>query len=65
MIPLPLSVLDVVKDLLSMCDVVKASIFDEGKEHLESQKFDLAILDIMGVDGYGMLKIGYGGCEPI
>jgi DNA-binding response OmpR family regulator len=54
-----------VEDLLSMCDVVKASMFDEGKEHLESQKFDLAILDIMGVDGYGLLKIGYGGCEPI
>jgi DNA-binding response OmpR family regulator len=40
-----------------MCDVVKASTFDEGKEHLESQKFDLAILDIMGVDGYRSLKM--------
>jgi DNA-binding NtrC family response regulator len=50
-------ILELVEELLSMCHVVKASTFDEAKEHLESQKFDLAILDIMGVDGYGLLKI--------
>ena len=50
-------VLAVVEELLSMCHVVKASTFDEAKALLESQNFDLAILDIMGVDGYSLLDI--------
>ncbi|MBC8418793.1 MAG: response regulator [Desulfobacteraceae bacterium] len=50
-------ILDILEELLEMCDVVKASTFDEAKELLESQNFDLAILDIMGVDGYGLLEI--------
>jgi DNA-binding NtrC family response regulator len=50
-------ILEVLKDLLSMCDVVTSSSFDDGKEQLESQDFDIAILDIMGVDGYGLLNI--------
>jgi CheY-like chemotaxis protein len=50
-------VLDTLEELLSMCDVVKASTFDEAKKLLESQDFDLAILDIMGVDGYKLLNI--------
>jgi DNA-binding NtrC family response regulator len=40
-----------------MCDVVTASTFEKAKELLESQSFDIAILDIMGVDGYGLLDI--------
>jgi DNA-binding NtrC family response regulator len=50
-------ILDALEELLSMCDVVKASTFDEAKEYLESENFDMAILDIMGVDGYGLLDI--------
>lgn len=50
-------ILDILEELLEMCDVVKASTFEEAKELLESQDFDLAILDIMGVDGYGLLEI--------
>jgi len=50
-------VLDVLEDLLSMCAVEKASTFDEARKLLESQDFDLAILDIMGVDGYKLLHI--------
>ena len=50
-------VLAVLKELLSMCDVVTASAFDEAKELLESEDFDAAILDIMGVDGYGLLDV--------
>jgi DNA-binding NtrC family response regulator len=50
-------ILDALEELLSMCNVVKASTFDEAKEFLESQNFDIAILDIMGVDGYGLLHI--------
>ena len=40
-----------------MCEVVKASSFEEAQELLESQQFDLVILDIMGVDGYELLDI--------
>lgn len=50
-------ILVVLRELLSMCDVVTCSNFKDGKEQLESRHFDIAILDIMGVDGYGLLKI--------
>jgi len=50
-------ILEVLEELLPMCDVAKASTFDEARELLESQVFDIAILDIMGVDGYRLLNI--------
>jgi DNA-binding response OmpR family regulator len=50
-------VLAILEDLLSMYDVVKASDFLEAKDLLTTQYFDLAILDIMGVDGYKLLEI--------
>jgi DNA-binding NtrC family response regulator len=50
-------VLEVASDLLKMCKVETASNFENAKKLLETQTFDLAVLDIMGVDGYGLLKI--------
>ncbi len=50
-------VLEILEELLEMCDVVKASTFEDAKNLLETQPFDMAILDIMGVDGYGLLEI--------
>lgn len=50
-------VLDSLGDLLPMCDVVKASNFKAAKDYLENQQFDMAILDIMGVEGYELLEI--------
>ena len=50
-------VLNALADLLSMCHVTKASSFEQAKEQLESQVFDIAVLDIMGVDGYELLEI--------
>lgn len=50
-------ILETLEDLLVMCDVVKASSFDEAKGLLEIQYFDMAILDIMGVNGYKLLEI--------
>ena len=50
-------ILEVLEELLDMCDVVTASTFEQAKQLLESRKFDIAILDIMGVDGYGLLNI--------
>ncbi len=50
-------ILDTLEELLEMCQVSRASTFEEAKQLMESQAFDIAILDIMGVDGYGLLKI--------
>ena len=50
-------ILDTLEELLPMCWVIKASTFDEAKELLETQYFDMAILDIMGVNGYALLEI--------
>jgi CheY-like chemotaxis protein len=50
-------VLDSLEELLPMCEVVRASSFEEAKDLLETQYFDIAILDIMGVDGYKLLDI--------
>ena len=50
-------ILDMLEELLEMCEVVKASTFEQAKDLLESQHFDMTILDIMGVDGYGLLEI--------
>jgi DNA-binding response OmpR family regulator len=50
-------VLEVIADLLKQCRVTTASNFEDAKHLLETQTFDLAVLDIMGVDGYGLLRI--------
>ncbi|MGD8991635.1 MAG: response regulator [Desulfobacterales bacterium] len=50
-------VLDTLEDLLPMCETVKASNFNAAKDYLESEHFDLAVLDIMGVEGYQLLEI--------
>lgn len=50
-------VLDTLEDLLSVCEVVKASTFEEAKKQLETGSFDFVILDIMGVNGYALLDI--------
>jgi DNA-binding response OmpR family regulator len=50
-------VLEVLEEMLDMCKVTKAATFDEAKTLLEKSDFDLAILDIMGVDGYKLLNI--------
>jgi DNA-binding NtrC family response regulator len=53
-------VLDALHELLSMCKVEQASAFDQARTLLESKDFDLAVLDIMGVQGYRLLEIAKG-----
>ena len=48
-------VLQAIKEQLSECTVTTANNFEDAKEYLEKQKFDLAILDIMGVKGFDLL----------
>ena len=50
-------VLETLEDLLAMCEVVKALTFEEAEGQLSNHFFDMAILDIMGVDGFKLLEI--------
>ncbi|MFO7784742.1 MAG: response regulator [Thermodesulfobacteriota bacterium] len=50
-------VLDMLTELLEMCRIDQASSFEEGKELLETNPYDVAVLDIMGVKGYELLDI--------
>ncbi|MFC1535469.1 response regulator transcription factor [Thermodesulfobacteriota bacterium] len=50
-------VLETLEDLLYFCDIEKAANFEDAKKLLETQDFDMTILDIMGVDGYRLLQI--------
>jgi CheY-like chemotaxis protein len=50
-------VLELLTELLDMCKVDPASSFEEAKELLESNYYHMAVLDIMGVQGYELLQI--------
>ena len=50
-------ILDVLVELLEMCRIDTALSFEEGKRLLEQNKYDVAILDIMGVKGFELLKV--------
>ena len=49
-------VLESVADELDMCVIQKASDHDTALEYIRTRRFDIAILDIMGVDGFDLLK---------
>jgi CheY-like chemotaxis protein len=50
-------VLDTVAEALSMCVVHKAKDYDSGLQYLLSYTYDAVILDIMGVNGFELLKV--------
>jgi len=50
-------VLESLIELLDMCRIDTAASFEEGKRLLENQSYAIAILDIMGVKGFELLKI--------
>ena len=50
-------VLDSLEALLDMCRIARAGDFETAKTLLENDSFDIAVLDIMGVDGYRLLDI--------
>src|SRR4030042_370199 len=49
-------VLETVADELDMCIVHKAKDYDTGLQYLLSYTYDVVILDIMGVNGFELLK---------
>jgi CheY-like chemotaxis protein len=49
-------VLETVEEELDMCLMHKATDFDTAQQYLLSYTYDIVILDIMGVDGFELLK---------
>jgi DNA-binding response OmpR family regulator len=50
-------VLETLKDLLDMCSIDTAADFQTAEKLLNQNKYDVAVLDIMGVKGYDLLEI--------
>ena len=50
-------VLESLEELLSTARITTADSFESAKNLMETKHFDVAVLDIMGVNGYGLLKI--------
>ena len=49
-------VLEAISELLDMCHLSTAQDYDTAVQLLASYTFDIVILDIMGVDGFKLLK---------
>ena len=49
-------VLDTVADILETCLVTKAGDYETARQYLMSFTYDIVILDIMGVNGFELLK---------
>lgn len=50
-------VVETIKELLDMCNIDTAADFETGEKLLNQNKYDIAVLDIMGVNGYELLEI--------
>ncbi len=50
-------ILETIKELLNICIIDTAIDFETGEKLLNQNKYDIAVLDIMGVNGYELLKI--------
>jgi len=52
-------VLETLEDLLPMCLLTKALTFEKARDYLQTESFDIAILDVMGVNGYELLALAH------
>jgi len=50
-------ILDTLIEILDMCSIDTASSFSDAEKLLKKNPYDIAVLDIMGVNGYELLKI--------
>lgn len=50
-------ILETLEEMLDMCLIDSAPNYETAKKFLEKNKYDLAILDIMGVRGYDLLEL--------
>ncbi len=52
-----LDILETLEELLDNFKVDTASNFEDALKYLKNNKYDVAVLDIMGVRGYDLLKV--------
>jgi DNA-binding NtrC family response regulator len=52
-------ILDSLKEILDQCVIDTAASFQDAKDQLNRNTYDALIFDIMGVNGYGLLRIAY------
>jgi DNA-binding response OmpR family regulator len=50
-------ILETLVEILDMCFIDTAPNFETAQKFLDRNQYDLAILDIMGVNGYELLKM--------
>lgn len=50
-------VLETIEDVLDICKLTKVADYDTAVQHLLSCHYDIVILDIMGVNGFELLRI--------
>jgi len=50
-------ILDILEEELDMCQVIKKTTYADAAEYLRNSQPDLAVLDIMGVNGFEILTI--------
>jgi DNA-binding NtrC family response regulator len=50
-------VLDTVADILDTCLITKAKDYETARQHLMTYTYDIVVLDIMGVNGFDLLKM--------
>lgn len=50
-------ILETLKEILDTCRVFTSNSFEEARELLDKNYYDIAILDIMGVKGYELLEM--------
>lgn len=50
-------ILETLEEMLDMCLIDTAPDYETAKKFLEKNKYDVAILDIMGVRGYDLLEL--------
>ncbi len=53
-------IIESIEEALDMCDLESASSYEEAEQLLMFKTYDVAVLDIMGVNGYGLLSIASG-----
>ena len=50
-------VLEALEETLDMCDIDSSTDYEKAEQLLNSKNYDIAVLDIMGVNGYELLEV--------
>jgi DNA-binding NtrC family response regulator len=53
-------VLEALEEALDMCDIDASTEYETAMQLLKSKNYDIAVLDIMGVNGYELLAVANG-----